>query len=68
MAARRNPVIAIEIDLWDGSRVRTLRLSNFGPITREITSGVEPGISASLAGFSAADFDAAMRAVVEESR
>ena len=64
MAARRNPIIAIEIDLWDGSRVRTLRLSNFGPITREITSGVEPGIPAT---FSAADFDAAMRAVVEDS-
>lgn len=36
MPPLNDPVIAIEFDLWDGTRTQTLRLSDVGPITRII--------------------------------
>lgn len=49
--SRRDPVILVEIDLWAGAETRTLRLSNVGPVTRDVIG------TAAIDGTSVAHFD-----------
>jgi len=68
MAAKRNPIILVEIDLWDGSNTQTLRLSNFGTVTRAFPASSGAGVTPSAARSAPIDYDAATRAVVERTR